>query len=1326
MKKRLQALLIIFVMLLGLLPAGAFAQNSINVFVSISQYGGFVTAKDGSFMAAKKIELSGKESYTIDDVLKTTHELYCSDGGAGYATEENEYYGGLSIKTLWGDNSGNFGYYTNGNMAWALSGAVSDGDYVEAFIYTPSYEGYSKFDSFSKTPDENGILNLSLTYVSGYGDETTNYAPIVEPCEDAEITVDNIKTGIKTNSNGSASITLAPGNHFVSAIKTKETNGTVSTVITAPVCTASYKGLFYIRDSLGDELPADGYSYFIGDTGKTLSVKSDGEAATAYEWRFKTSLDAATSSLAGKSSEARSESFTLPATQDGIRYYYCKVTHKKDGRNAYYETQTIKVSVTARSAETPTVSSPTSAEYMQNSGSVAPLSVKATVSDGGKLSYQWLKKSDNDTEFSEISGAVEANYTPSVENVGTTSYKCSVTNTVNSISGETYSSSNDSAEATITVKSFSELGITWTGSGTKTTPYSLGSSEDLKKLSELVAGGETFKDKYFVFASDLTLPENWTPIGSLKEGVVFDPLTTRAESANLFSGNIDGKNHLLTVPKGSLSLLGACSGATLSNLSIFGEEIAGYGVCEYYMQGTGNIEINNVTLKSGTKTLKSGFIGGFASGMDYVAIKNCTVEKNVVIGYNNDQNNIGSFGGDFNGLIENCKSSADVFGIDFVGGISGSKGQSMGKYIIRECEFSGNVTASGNYAGGISGHGYVGTRWGFSPNAQWATIQNCISTGNIKAANYAGGILGAEAGVVQNWENSVSYIQNNFFGGTVQILETGENAYVGGIIGYIKSVDRYNVISGNLYTEDCGAMQGIGCLAAVDNSAKYGITDIEAGSDPQEFSQKVSNDYNLVAEKLNSSLNSCGTWKVENGKLTIGNEKHITEIETDPVLAVKNGLKITTGNEFDNYKIVVHYSNGTTENVSLNLAKKVNCDFSVAGNRRAEIIYNNHQYVFMLNVPTALIVGSEEGGSEVSGSSSSNSITVKFTLMGDDKHGEDGNVHTLRNGGLKTWISKTSVSIPKNSTVMDVFAKILSKEGYSWVNENKKGGTSGNYIQSITTPNGTKLAEFSNGKNSGWMCAFNGKHTLLGINEQVLADGDEIVFHYSDDYAAEEDSNKWHGSSSSKKDTTTSTDKKDEKTEDSKTDEVSQNKKPSFKDVQKYSWYKEAVDFTVEKGLFSGTSEETFEPEALLTRAMFVTLIHRMEGEPKAEKGGFSDVEENGWYALAADWAKFAGITSGTSEETFDPELNITREQLATMLFRYAQYKNFKTENGEISAEKFSDLSDVSQYSKDAVVWAVSVGILNGIPEGTLNPTATATRAETAVMLMRFCKLFEI
>lgn len=352
------------------------------------------------------------------------------------------------------------------------------------------------------------------------------------------------------------------------------------------------------------------------------------------------------------------------------------------------------------------------------------------------------------------------------------------------------------------------------GVGSASSPYLLKKSDDLKKLSELVKSGYTFAGASFEFANDITLPSSWEPLGTaVKSGNYY-------KNDKVFSGNIDGKNHTLTVPKGEKTLIGVPQNASLKNLKIYGAEINGAGVVDNYCQGAKSttITIDNVTLLSGTKTLKSGFLGGYASGSDVVYIKNCTIEKGVTVGFDGSESNIGSFAGEFNGVIENSKSAATVKGVDFVGGIIGNKGQTMGKCDALNCEFSGEIAATGNYVGGITGHAYGGTGfgWATAPNSPCVVIKNCKVTGKITGKNYVGGILGADACCVQCWDNGIGEISGNRFEGTVTATE--ENAYLGAVVGFFGSINKNTVFEDNTYLEGCGTDKGIGGALYVDTN----------------------------------------------------------------------------------------------------------------------------------------------------------------------------------------------------------------------------------------------------------------------------------------------------------------------------------------------------------------------------------------------------------------------------------------------------------------------------------------------------------------------------
>jgi len=177
-----------------------------------------------------------------------------------------------------------------------------------------------------------------------------------------------------------------------------------------------------------------------------------------------------------------------------------------------------------------------------------------------------------------------------------------------------------------------------------------------------------------------------------------------------------------------------------------------------------------------------------------------------------------------------------------------------------------------------------------------------------------------------------------------------------------------------------------------------------------------------------------------------------------------------------------------------------------------------------------------------------------------------------------------------------------------------------------------------------------------------------------------------------------------------------------FNDVPHTAWFHDAVEFVHDRNLMTGTSPITFSPNTELTRAMTATILHRMAGEPAVtDRQVFDDVAANRWYSDAAIWAYDAGIVRGTGPGTFAPGANITREQFATMLHRYAQYTGQNiTLPPAFNLAQFTDHGDVSDWAYDAMRWAVYTGLINGTTSTTLAPQDTTTRAQTATMLMRF------
>lgn len=178
----------------------------------------------------------------------------------------------------------------------------------------------------------------------------------------------------------------------------------------------------------------------------------------------------------------------------------------------------------------------------------------------------------------------------------------------------------------------------------------------------------------------------------------------------------------------------------------------------------------------------------------------------------------------------------------------------------------------------------------------------------------------------------------------------------------------------------------------------------------------------------------------------------------------------------------------------------------------------------------------------------------------------------------------------------------------------------------------------------------------------------------------------------------------------------------TFADVPASAWYYDAVEYVYENGLMSGVSSGWFAPNDTITRAMVVQTLYAMEGRPSAASAGFADVAPGDWYAGAVNWAAANGVVSGVSETSFAPNSALTREQLALILYRYAQYKGYDTTQGGMAIREFADYGSISSWAAEAMGWAVNAGLISGVGGNQIAPTGTATRAQVAQILMNFCE----
>lgn len=774
------------------------------------------------------------------------------------------------------------------------------------------------------------------------------------------------------------------------------------------------------------------------------------------------------------------------------RYYCCIATFEIDGKQFSATSNFIDVEVLKKNIDVPVISKqPESAVYVNGQPFDIKLSVETEDAPWTRLltEYQWYKNSQATTEGGvPVIGATKNTYVPEKPGDETDYYYCAVRfyRNVNDGTGWKAEYGDYTYSEVVSVSKIEEA-LPWEGSGTADKPFLINNLDELEVLRDKVnEEGFAFEGVHFRMTKDITLPSDWIPIGAIEKG--------KTETGNgkylwAFSGSFEGSGHTLTVADGGKPLFNYVRNAIIEDLKLAGKNVNGYGLIDRYTVDNGidgNYDtgcpnaatIRNVTLLSGMSTKKAGLIGGYASGENKVIIENCKAESGVLIGYTGQENAIGTFAGSINGIIRNCHSAATVKGISRVGGLAGNKGQSMGLCIVENSSFTGTVSASGNWVGGILGSGYEADS---APNTPVASVKNCYVAGNVSGASNVGGIFGGEPSCKQCWGNGSGAIANNFFYGTVS-----GSSNVGAIVGYLRSFDKFQGISNNYFLDTCGASQGIGGIGIIltkENDPEYGID--------YEFDQTLYCFPRTADEFRNGT--------VKNG-LNSGNYHNWVQGGDYPVYgqaAYATGLTLT-GNYKKEYYIgeeldlsggtfTVTWSDGTKTYPEAKEITVIGYDPNKRGSQMLSLKYGA--------VETTITVGVILRAGQ---------IEVSFTLLGDYVHDSDAdqNYHTLNNGTLETWIPETKMIVSNNAKVKDVLEQALSANGMTC--ENPKG----NYVSAITR-NGVKLAEFTNGKNSGWMYTLNGKHPDLGVNEQYLNNGDVIVFHYTDDYVNEEHVHHW-------------------------------------------------------------------------------------------------------------------------------------------------------------------------------------------------------------------------
>ncbi|HAG04468.1 MAG TPA: hypothetical protein DCG28_03415 [Lachnospiraceae bacterium] len=356
---------------------------------------------------------------------------------------------------------------------------------------------------------------------------------------------------------------------------------------------------------------------------------------------------------------------------------------------------------------------------------------------------------------------------------------------------------------------------------------------------------------------------------------------------------------------------------------------------------------------------------------------------------------------------------------------------------------------------------------------------------------------------------------------------------------------------------------------------------------------------------------------------------------------------------------------------------------------------------------------SSGGGGGVGSSSSYISITA--SVVGDNPH-EEGK-HT----GYVYWVTKKSYTVKKGTNASDFLEKLFSDNGISCV------GLDNGYVSSVTSADGVTLAEFDNGKNSGWVYAVNDSQPAKALKDYVFSSGDDFVFCYVDDYTKETGASKVKSSSSSYSDeeTTVTTKSTLEETTESTTNEnITEDENDiildgiesnnDFDDVPPSHYAYNSIEHLRELSIVSGMGENNFEPSKKVTRAQLVTMLYKASGDEGKYSFDFNDVEKDAWYFESISWAAEKGIVSGVGNNNFAPDRPVTREESARICFGFA-----KAYNKDVSSVRtyvpFGDEDDI--IYKESVQALYEAEIINGMPNGSFEPKSGITRADCAIIV---------
>ena len=744
-------------------------------------------------------------------------------------------------------------------------------------------------------------------------------------------------------------------------------------------------------------------------------------------------------------------------------------------------------------------------------------------------------------------------------------------------------------------------------------------------------------------------------------GENWNPIGSMSGDHNSFTGVFDGDGH------------------TISNLHVE-QEANGIGL---FARTSGNaviknLTINNVTL-NGTKLVnnKAGSYLGAVVGNSYASTK---IENVHVTG------------------------NIDIHGYGYIGGITGHGYVKMDNVSVIG---QGTINSAFWCAGGILGYGGEG-----ATNITNAKVEGI---GNGLVIESAAGALGAIVGRAEDNNGTQPISGSNLFAKNVKI-----QTYIGGFgtgyadngLGYLYGGSTTSILTGDLRVENVTMETSTGDTSpevvdavAIVNDVVFFDLDSALVAAQSGYTIKLARDINdtitLGAEANDVIIDING--------LTLNTNIIIEEGIT---VEIKNGVII---NEESSNSAIETKGNTTINNLEIKSARhcvRVKGGLTTIKDGNYSIIGSAGMTQHAVNVSdggeVVIYDGTFTGPKETEADSGS-----AVCVQADSKVSIYDGIFT--NGLLATLDVKEGATLkisggsfdqdPTDYVVGSMRAVKNTETGlWSVKKKAKPSGSSGVTKYTLTF-------ETNGGKDVNKITKY--MNTIVDLSE-CTTEKDGYTF---DGWYADEDFNNVVTSVKLTRNTTVYA----KWIKKSETVETEMGEENLFTDVKTTDWFYENVKFVNVNKLMNGMGERKFAPNDTLTRAMLVTILYRLEGEPETDNISFTDVNSEEYYANAVSWAKQKGIVNGVSETEFAPNSNITREQIATIIHRYADSKGYDVsvpENTNIFA--YDDAENISEYAIASMEYAVGSGLINGKSEETLNPKDNATRAEIAAILQRF------